>query len=182
MSILRIVKRCGIIVLSLFVLLVVCYFFSKNNPIIEFVELKKEPPSTLIINLCNFGGEKYHQQTNERFSPIVKKCGDYFLVYPSRFIMDAPVVYVNAKGAVVATCGGMPSPNPVAPDPVCDTSCDEQNLCIGVVLDCSEITSDYFYESCLCENYVRTGEKKYLEKITKTDLKDRCPAIKNYSR
>jgi len=94
--------------------------------------------------------------------------------------MDAPIVYVDSEGKIVAACGGMPNPEPVAPNPICNTPCDEQNLCIGVTLSCSEPSSDYSYESCLCENYVRTGDAEYLAKIVKTDLKDRCPAMRKY--
>lgn len=106
----------------------------------------------------------------------VSKCSEFYSVSSGRNIADKPNIRVDASGKPVALCGGMPYPG-MREDDQCKTPCDTQNLCDRIVIDCSSLTS-LKKDSCLFENFMRTGDYLYCTEIVNDYFKERCMPAK----
>jgi hypothetical protein len=88
--------------------------------------------------------------------------------------MDAPDLIIDKNGLVIAYCGGQPiSNNPTEniPDEKCQISCEEKDLCKGIVLDCSI----YLISSKIPEDYVKQVQYYQIKMIDEySGCDERC--------
>jgi hypothetical protein len=121
-----------------------------------------EQNTNMIARICKDGIDEYSH--DHLFKGSILRCGDYYEVRPDPNLMDAPDLIIDKEGLVVAYCGGMPLPGESQPNEKCQISCEEKDLCKGVVLDCSlykisnQIPKDYvkqvqYYQIKMIDDY-----------------------------
>lgn len=95
--------------------------------ILDRYDVKKQEQADQLL-ADTFCQNKGNLQLLDYDGGAIERCGIYYKVKPPVDLDDAPDVMLNNTANKIATCGGMPGPEPVEDAIQCQTKCETTNI------------------------------------------------------